>query len=90
MVGGSYCKAGVWVGLGGEVVAAELLPAGGCVPPGNKLVAGGFGDVCPAQVDGAGCGLGVQDGRGEVGVRGGGDGSDQAPCWPSALTARMR
>ena len=62
------------VGLGGEVIAAELLPAGGCVPPGNKLVAGGFGDVCPAEVDGAGCGLGVQDGRGEVGVRGGGDG----------------
>ena len=53
-----------------EIVAVDPLPVGQSVPPEKQIVAQGVGDRCPAQIDGAGCGLGVDHGCGEVGMNG--------------------
>ena len=56
-------------GCGGQVLAAELVPAAG-FGPGPQFVADGAVDRLPAQFDGVVCGLGVE-GRGrELGIRG--------------------
>ena len=57
----------------GEVVAAELLPAGLFVPPGPEDVANCGVHFGPVQLDGAGRGLGSQFRRVEGRGRGGGD-----------------
>ena len=62
VVGGAGGRPGVAEGRAGEVVAADLLPAGLRVPPGPEFVACGAGYGCPAQFDGAFCGLCAQFG----------------------------
>ena len=83
VVGGADGEAGMVEGGGGEVVAADLLPAGVCVPPGDELVAVCAGDFGPGKVDGGDGGLGGQGGRGELGggrvgeQEDGGDGQEE-------------
>ena len=60
VVGDGGGEPGVAEGRAGEVVAADLLPAGFRVPPGPEFVACGAGYGCPAQLDGAFCGLCAQ------------------------------
>ena len=69
-------------GGGGEVVAAELYPAGFLVPPSPEFIAGGAGDGLPAEVNDAGQCAGGQDGGGQVTGKGDGD-----PLGPEARFA---
>ncbi|MYC24722.1 MAG: hypothetical protein F4X56_02235 [Gammaproteobacteria bacterium] len=66
VVGCAGDNCGVCEGGDGEVVAADVLPADGSVPPGQEDIADCAGDGVPANLDCTGFDLGGEDGRGEL------------------------